>query len=150
MPASLHRDVRILKLLEALQKLQNHASALKKEARATASVEDNDTSDPLSKVLNSLERLSGLIDLCQPSQACRLFYMNAWVYAYLKRWVLSITNASDYQYLDDLMVTNQVLGGNGTLYLEAIADNDAPLKQLSKCIDSESCERTGLLERKSK
>lgn len=28
--------------------------------------------------------------------------------------------------------------------------NDAPLKQLSKCIDSESCERTGLLERKSK
>ena len=138
LPSAPHRDVRIVQLIQDLKQLQMHASKLQKEmlahakdsgadAGATES-ESVETSNPLSSLMNSLYRLESMLSLCAPNETNRKFYMNAWVYAYLKRHVLTITNPADYQYLDGLMVTESTMHQYGTLYLAAIADNTAPLR----------------------
>ena len=41
--------------------------------------------------------------------------------------MFTITNPNDYQYLDVLMVTGTDMVQNGSLYLQSVADNEAPL-----------------------
>ena len=91
LPAAPHKDVRLVSLAASVRKLRNHAHVLQSElsklresrqmpSKKEAASLDDEAEDPLSKMMNNIERLSGLIDLCQPSEANRTFYMNAWAY----------------------------------------------------------------------
>ena len=61
-----------------------------KDNIAVLDSESEGQSKSLSKLMNDLERLRGLIELCKLSESNRSFYMNAWAYHFLKRWVLTV------------------------------------------------------------
>ena len=63
--------------------------------------------------------------------------MNAWAYNYLKKCVLTITNPNDYIYLDVLMVSGTQMAEFGSLYLQSVADNEAPLKAALAALNGE-------------
>ena len=143
LPAGPHKDARVVVLLPVVQRLETAALKHKGElARAEAKqkkpsgqTEDDDAfASPLALLLNVVERLKGLIDLCQPSETNRALYMNAWSYCYLKRCVLSITNPADYKHLDGLMVVETSLGSYGNLYLQAVANDDEPVLSALKSL----------------
>ena len=93
LPDAPHRDIRILKLVTLLKKLQAAGeAAVAREYGVTAGI-------PLAKMLNAVERLHGIIDLCMPSSLNRHYYNNAWAYNYLKKRVLTITNPNDFKVL---------------------------------------------------
>jgi len=52
--------------------------------------------EPAIRLLNSVEHLTSLLALCQPSAESKAYYMNAWTYHYLKKRVLTITNTDYY------------------------------------------------------
>ena len=151
LPAAPHKDVRLLSLVASLKKAQSHARLIQSETlkqqnkdKSPGNNGSGDDHDPLSKYVNNLERLSGLMHLCQPSESNRAFYMNAWAYNYLKRCVLTITHLADYLYLDALMVTGTDMGQHGSLYLQSVADDEAPLKAALEALNGARPE--GLLE----
>ena len=151
LPAAPHKDVRLLSLAATLKKVQSHTRLIQSETSrlhnqdcSSGNKSSGDTHDALSKYVNNLERLSGLIQLCQPSESNRAFYMNAWAYNYLKRCVLTIAHSEDYFYLDALMVTSTDMGQHGSLYLQSVADNEAPLKAALEALSGTRPE--GLLE----
>ena len=82
-------------MIKATQK-SNKGEKKKAEDKVMVAEEDANLVSPLALLLNNLERLKGLVDLCQPSDANRQLYMNAWSYCYLKNCVLTITNPNDY------------------------------------------------------
>ena len=130
------KDLRLVKLLPAIQKLQSVALKCRTDitARLSKGGEDaEESTSPVALLLNDVERLKRLLAICEPSDANRSLYMNAWTYHYLKKCVLTITNTADYQYLDMLMVTDTEMQTYGNLYLQSVADDDAAvLRELDK------------------
>lgn len=153
LPAAPHRDVRLLKLLPnvasleaAVQRGANQITAAKaKGAKTNKGEEDSllDAASPVALLINDIERLKGVIDLCQPSEANRALYMNAWSYHYLKRCVLTITNPKDYDFLDVLFVNSVDLGAYGSLYIASVADDG---KQVTRVLEQMDERPTSLVE----
>ena len=117
------KDLRLVKLLPAIQKLQSVALKCRTDITAKLSKGGEDAEEstsPVALLLNDVERLKGLLAICEPSDANRSLYMNAWTYHYLKKCVLTITNTADYQYLDMLMVTDTEMQTYGNLYLQSV------------------------------
>lgn len=127
LPETEHSDVRVMRLVPALEKLRQSAIGVVSKAAdgkagdAAGAAASGDAAAAM-QVLGLVEELRSVLALCQPSQESQKYYQNAWSFHYLKKKVLTITNAADYQYLDPLLATDTHLGDFGALYLQAVAD----------------------------
>jgi len=91
--------------------------------KVSPGLSEQEPGDALSLLLSDIERLEGLLQLCLPTDENRGIYMNAWSYEYLKKNILTISSAADYQYLDKLFVQDMSIETQGTLYMQSIADH---------------------------
>ena len=76
----------------------------------------------VGRMVSVVEQVESILQISQPDPNTQLLYQNAWSYHYLKKKVLTITDANDYKYLDRLLVSRVELGDYGGLYLQAVGN----------------------------
>ena len=126
LPESGHKDKRMQTLIKATHELHANAKlAAKKTMSSSKTGKGTDDAEPIAKLINTLEWLQSVLDLCQATSKNRTIYQNAWAYHYLKKRVLRVTRVEDYQYLDKLFVKDLALDNFGILYLQSVAGNES-------------------------